>query len=77
MQTPTHTLTLTSTILRCDEKITKGALKIGVVTDGSWGPSTQWHHLQCTIFRIQRVEDVDGYDDLDDAYQVARVILPF
>lgn len=43
---------------------------MGVVTEGSWGPSTQWHHLQCTIFKIQRVEDVAGYEELEDALQV-------
>ncbi|CAN0011299.1 unnamed protein product, partial [Ectocarpus sp. 13 AM-2016] len=50
---------------RCDEKITKGALKIGVVTEGSWGPSTQWHHLMCTVFKVTTPEEVEGYGDLD------------
>ncbi|CAM9136543.1 unnamed protein product [Ectocarpus fasciculatus] len=54
---------------RCDEKITKGALKIGVVTEGSWGPSTQWHHLMCTVFKVTTPEEVEGYGDLDDAAQ--------
>ncbi|CAM9481009.1 unnamed protein product [Ascophyllum nodosum] len=52
---------------RCDDKISKGALKIGVVTEGSWGPSTQWHHLQCTVFRIKKAEEIEGFNDLDDA----------
>lgn len=56
---------------RCDEKITKGALKVGVVTEGSWGPSTQWHHLQCTVFTTANPAEVEGYDDLDDAVQVS------
>lgn len=56
---------------RCDEKITKGAMKVGVVTEGSWGPSTQWHHLQCTVFQVQTAEEVEGYDDLEHALQVS------
>lgn len=59
---------------RCDEKISKGALKIGVVTEGTWGPSTQWHHLQCTVFRITRPEDIVGFSDLDDALLVRLAI---
>ena len=55
---------------RCDEKITKGALKVGVVTEGSWGPSTQWHHMQCTVFQVATPEEVEGYNDLEDAVQV-------
>lgn len=58
------------TLHRCDEKITKGALKVGVVTEGSWGPSTQWHHMQCTVFQVATPEEVEGYDDLEDAVQV-------
>lgn len=58
---------------RCDEKITKGALKVGVVTEGSWGPSTQWHHMQCTVFQVATPEEVEGYNDLDDAVQVREM----
>ncbi|CAN0543245.1 unnamed protein product [Ectocarpus sp. 8 AP-2014] len=61
---------------RCDEKITKGALKIGVVTEGSWGPSTQWHHLMCTVFKVTTPEEVEGYGDLDDAAQVGGGTVP-
>lgn len=64
--------------LRCDEKITKGAMKVGVVTEGSWGPSTQWHHLQCTVFQVQTAGEVEGYNDLEDALQVSflRLTVP-
>lgn len=61
---------------RCDEKITKGALKVGVVTEGSWGPSTQWHHMQCTVFQVATPEEVEGYNDLEDAVQVRETSLP-
>lgn len=63
--------------LRCDEKITKEALKVGVVSEGTWGPSTQWHHLQCTIFQIDRAEDVMGFNDLEDALQVTNITIFF
>lgn len=50
--------------------ITRSSLKVGVVTDGSWGPSTQWHHLNCTIFKTDKTSDVEGFDDLEEAAQV-------
>lgn len=59
---------------RCDENITKGALKIGVVTEGSWGPCTQWHHLQCAVFKVANAEEVEGFADLDDALQASTVV---
>lgn len=60
---------------RCDEKISKDALKVGVVTEGSWGPSTQWHHMQCTIFQVATAEEVEGFADLDDAVLASHVLL--
>lgn len=60
---------------RCDEKISKDALKVGMVTEGSWGPSTQWHHMQCTVFQIATAEEVEGFADLDDAIQASRLLL--
>ncbi|CAN0067519.1 unnamed protein product [Discosporangium mesarthrocarpum] len=55
---------------RCDEKITKDCVKIGLVVDGSWGPQTQWHHLACTIFRVRTPSEVTGFEHLGDAEQV-------
>lgn len=41
-----------------------------MVTEGSWGPSIQWHHLQCTIFKISCAEEVEGFQDLEHAIKV-------
>lgn len=43
-----------------------------MVTEGSWGPSTQWHHMQCTVFRVATAEEVEGFADLDDALQASE-----
>ncbi|CAM9926846.1 unnamed protein product, partial [Choristocarpus tenellus] len=55
---------------RCDEKISKDAVRIGMVVDGTWGPQTQWHHLGCTIFQVSTPQEVEGFDELEAAEQV-------
>lgn len=47
-----------------------------MVTEGSWGPSTQWHHMQCTIFQVKTAEEVEGFEDLDDAIQASMCGAP-
>lgn len=40
----------------CKRKIDKGALRLGVLVDGAYGPGYMWNHLKCMARR--RIEDV-------------------
>lgn len=46
-------------------------LRVGVITDGSWGLFTSWQHLKCTIFHksLEDIKLVDGYTQLSDELQ--------
>jgi hypothetical protein len=53
---------------RCDEKIMKDSVRVGIILEGDWGLFTRWQHLECTIFskEIVGVEAIDGFRELDD-----------
>jgi len=42
----------------CKRKIDKGALRLGVLVDGAYGPGYMWNHLKCMARR--RIEDVQA-----------------
>jgi hypothetical protein len=52
---------------KCESKIEKIELRVGVVIEGDWGVMTRWQHLRCTVFdkSIRNAESLDGYIDLD------------
>ena len=42
----------------CRRKISKGALRLGVLVDGFYGPGYMWHHLECAAKRqLDKVEE--------------------
>lgn len=51
---------------KCDTKIEKKNLRIGVIIEGEWGPYTKYQHLHCCIFHksLKSVEGIDGYKEL-------------
>jgi hypothetical protein len=52
---------------KCDKKIDKNEVRIGVITEGEWGLFTRWQHLACTVFHksIREPEALDGFLELD------------
>lgn len=52
---------------KCQSKIEKCDLRVGVIIEGDWGVFTRWQHLRCTVFdkSIRNAESLDGYIDLD------------
>jgi len=46
----------------CRKKIAKGALRLGVLVVGPFGPGYMWHHLNCAAGRL--------YDKLEEAYRL-------
>jgi DNA repair protein RAD16 len=53
---------------KCESKIAKGDIRVGVMMEGEWGMFTRWQHLNCTVFakRVSSAEEVSGYADLDE-----------
>ena len=45
----------------CRKTIDKGALRIGVLVVGPYGPGHMWHHLRCAAGRL--------FDKVEEAYQ--------
>ena len=52
---------------RCDKKILKDSIRVGIILEGDWGLFTRWQHLECTIFNknIADTDAIDGYRELD------------
>ena len=46
----------------CRKKIEKGALRLGILVVGPFGPGYMWHHLNCAAGR--------QYDRLEEAYEL-------
>jgi DNA repair protein RAD16 len=58
---------------KCECKIDKKTVRVGVLVEGEWGLFTRWQHLECTVFRgVEEVESLDGYLELN-AEQKAEV----
>jgi DNA repair protein RAD16 len=60
-----------STCKKCDSKIDNKVIRIGVVIEGSWGLSTSWQHLGCTIFHksLRSTNEIEGYNELQKTDQ--------
>lgn len=56
---------------KCNTKIQKDELRIGIVTESDWGPYTKWQHVQCTIFQnsLTSINDISGYMELSSENQ--------
>ena len=54
---------------KCDEKIAKGCIRVGLMVEGQWGLFTRWQHLECTVFHknlsSKDIELIDGFADLE------------
>ncbi|MFT4541193.1 MAG: hypothetical protein ACI841_005378 [Planctomycetota bacterium] len=46
----------------CRKKIDKGALRLGILVVGPYGPGHMWHHLNCAAGRL--------FDKVEEAYAV-------
>ena len=53
---------------RCDTKIVKDQLRVGVIMEGDYGLFTRWQHLECTVFHksVNNAQSIDGYIELRD-----------
>jgi hypothetical protein len=56
---------------KCNFKIAKGELRVGVIVQGDRWVTTNWQHVQCTIFppTIQVVEALNGFCLLSEDQQ--------
>jgi hypothetical protein len=55
---------------KCDERIAKGELRVGLVMDGDYGLFTRWQHLNCTIFQqVTEASQIGRYDELPEEMQ--------
>lgn len=56
---------------KCDTKIAMDVVRVGVTTEGDWGPLTRWQHLHCTIFHssITDASTLEGYASLPVSVQ--------
>ena len=56
---------------KCDTKIALNVVRVGVTTEGDWGPLTRWQHLHCTIFHssITDATSLEGYASLPPSVQ--------
>lgn len=56
---------------KCNVKIAKDELRVGVVVQGDRWISTNWQHVQCTIFppTVQVVEALSGFCNLSLEHQ--------
>lgn len=60
---------------KCEQKIKKFELRVGVIVEGDWGLLTRWQHLSCTVFdrSVRNAESLDGYIDLDlDSQEILK-----
>lgn len=57
---------------RCEKKIAKDTLRVGIILEGDWGLFTRWQHLECTIFNkaLPAVTDIEGYREIDEKSKI-------
>ena len=68
-----YAITRKAPCMHCQRPITFRSLQVGVEVDDGWGLVTRWSHPACA--RIDRAEELVGFDDLDPADQEALRLL--